>query len=78
MMTDYMSSEMSDSQREQVEKLVKTMLCSLHESEKYLSDYLAGRTNAAKAYGVIVQTADYLQQSAISILKMHNKEAGDT
>ncbi|HTT21714.1 MAG TPA: hypothetical protein VMG82_22490 [Candidatus Sulfotelmatobacter sp.] len=70
-----MADTLSTSQREQAEKLVKGMLYSLHESEKYLSDYLASRVNAAKVCGVISQMADRMQEEVVKILRMHeNKE----
>lgn len=70
----YMADTLSTSQREQAEKLVKGMLFSLHESEKYLSDYLASRVNAAKTCGVVLQMAERMQEDAVKILRMHENK----
>jgi hypothetical protein len=70
-MTDvYMFADMSESQREEAVKLVQGMLLSLRESEKYLADYVAGRVNATKVYGVVVQTAECIQEDMEVILTM--------
>jgi hypothetical protein len=68
-----MADTLSTSQREQAEKLVKGMLYSMHTSENYLSDYLAGRVNAAKTYGVIAQTGSQIQENMEKILRMYQK-----
>ena len=72
-MGSYMADMLSQTQREQAETLVKWMQHSLHESEKYLSDYLAGRVNAAKTYGIIRQTATQIQEQMEEILRMYQK-----
>lgn len=72
----YMADTLSTSQREQAEQLVKWMLYSLHESEKYLSDYLASRVNAAKACGVVLQMAERMQEDVVKIIRMHDENKG--
>jgi hypothetical protein len=74
-MGPYMFDTLSETQRKQAEKLLKGMLYSLHNSESYLNDYLAGRVNAAKVAGVITQTSEHLQEEIVKILKMHQKKA---
>ena len=70
----YMAATLSAGDRDRAEKLITAMLHSLRESEKYLSDYLSGRVNAAKAYGVVDLTAGHIQESMQQILRMHQNQ----
>lgn len=72
-MQRYMAETLSENQRQQVQELVKGMLYSLHESEKYLSDYLENRVNAAKVFTIVSQTAHYTQEKMETILRMYRK-----
>jgi uncharacterized membrane protein YheB (UPF0754 family) len=73
-MGEYIVDTLSKNEREEAEKLVKWILHSLHNSENYLSDYLAGRVNAAKVAVVITQASERMQEDIAKMLRMHQNK----